>query len=313
VLAREFRKLIAEKLPEGSVVTAHTADAHFYRVVAANATLPSVTGKLQHLKDEGLSNWKRDQALEYIFEHWQELSWENLQEHLTKAKNKAGDIFEDAGDVGTRIHGYREDYFRDWIANDARPIKRPVEYIPPTDIDVRCISAMNALEKFVDDYEYEPVATELSVYDLKLGIGGQLDDIGLAWFVTTRGETKDGHLHDLMTNLEGGLKWCVTCPFMKSKELVLLDLKSSNRFKDSYFFQVGLYYHMFYTITGIKPGKFLILKVAKENSQYAIEELTDLRRIISYAKHVVKSAEGIEFVKILRKIKQPHVAKPLQL
>src|SRR3990167_9733444 len=182
----ELRKIILEKLPEGCVEPCHTEKGHFYKVVSHGGVYPSVTGRLQILKDEGLMNYKMNRAVDYVFTHFKEFNDLNVTEHLEKAKNLPSEIFRDAADIGTRIHGYREDYFNACIAaqsdsrkkNNGRPAEA-LAFIPAIEVDVRATSAMRALQKFVTDNFYIPVASELLVYDDDLRLAGTLDDVGI--------------------------------------------------------------------------------------------------------------------------------------
>ena len=125
---------------------------------------------------------------------------------------------------------------------------------------------MRALNKFCDDTGYIPVATELLLWSEKLGVAGTLDDLGII----------DG-------------------------KLVLCDLKSSNQFRDTYFLQVAMYYQMLVERTGLRPRECFILKVSKENGTYELEYLKNMRKLVSYAKAVIKIDDGLQFIKNSRK------------
>lgn len=276
--ATAVRKSILKKIPDGSVITRHNEKGHFYEIVPLGGVVyPSVTAKLQILKDPGLMNWKMNEALKYIFQNYQKFTDDNILEHISNAKRSPQDIFEDAGDIGTRIHNYRENYFKKWIRSGIKP-GLGADFIPEVEKDVRAISAMRGLDKFVDDWRYEPVVSELYVWSEQFEIAGTLDDIGII--------QKD-----------------------RKKKLVLLDLKSSNQFKDHYFFQVAMYLMMFVKITGIVPEVSLILKVSKTDGTYSIEEMRNTRRLISFAKAVLRVNDGLEFIGEMRKDNQKKVLK----
>lgn len=273
--AANYRKIITEAIPPGSIIPAHTSEGHFYKV--GDKLYGSVTGKLQVLKDPSLANWKMNRALDYV---WNKLalpnqdSFEipNLEKTIAEAKNAPQEIFEDAGDIGTQIHDDRQKYFQDWIDKGERPELTNIQY-PKTqqfpiniDTDPRRISAFRALNKFCDDTGYIPVATELLLWSEKLGVAGTLDDLGII-----------------------------------NGKLVLCDLKSSNQFKDTYFLQVAMYYQMLVERTGLKPRECFILKVSKENGTYELEYLKDMRKLVKIAKAVLAVDEGFQFIKQSRK------------
>ncbi len=272
--AAELRARILEALPEGTVVPRHTEKAHFYEVPRVGLTYPSVTGKLQALKDEGLINYKMNRALEYVSVHKDEMiDPSRAMEVLDEASKESDKILKDAGDIGTIIHNAREEYFNDWIATGARPtdLRR---FIPPHVTDRRAISGLRGVERFCVEHKYQPVISELYLYDEEWETAGALDDIGL--------------MGDLET-------------------IVLLDLKSSNRFKDHYFFQVAMYWRMFGKLTGIWPERALILKSSKEDGTYKLEELRELPKLVEYADHLVRLNEGLAFVEAMRKDNQKNV------
>lgn len=270
-----IRRIINEKIPGGSVIPAHTDKGHFYDV--GERRLPSVTGKLQLLKDESLTNWKMNQAVGYVRKHWTSFNAQNVEAHLTNALNMSGETLADAGGIGRLIHDCRERYYTEWIETGVRPM-RSVDFVPKDQYDIRAISAMRALEQFVIDWNYVPVVTELLVYDLQSSVAGTLDDIGIM-------RSKDG----------------------KKRELVLCDLKSSNAFKDSYFFQVAMYYDMFKKLTGLKPTRCFILKVSKEDGTYQLEDMKDVMKIVRLSRNLLKVSEGLEEIKAQRKDNQKRV------
>lgn len=304
----ELRKRILTALPEGFVVAEHTESGHFYRVNdgKTNPLYPSVTGKLQVLKDEGLANWKMGQALEYVFKRFKEFNDANIMEHLDAAERVPADLFHDAGDLGTIVHDAREAIYSQWIKTGVRPVDFP-SFVPEDKKDVRALSALAALETFCIERSYVPVATEMMVYSHRWKTAGTLDDLGLMRIETRRGA--EGCEHDIVLSPSQNIDRCVKCEAKWKWAFCLLDLKTSNRFKDHYFFQVAMYYAMFRTITGLRPEHAFILKVSKEDRTYKLEELKRPAKIAQFANHVLKTNEGLEFIKGLRKDNQRNVIK----
>ena len=266
---------ISGSMPEGMITTRHTDEGHFYAVNknGVEVIYPSVTGKLQIFKDESLMLYKMNRALDYVFGNYPLFTSENIMTHLEAAGKASADILEDAGDIGRRIHGYTENYFRDWIKNEERPADI-LSYIPKEEYDIRAVSALRALGKFCTEKSYTPLATELYVFSHILKCGGTLDDIG-----------------------------------MMGDDLVLLDLKTSNQFKDHYFFQVALYYFMFKELTNLKINKCYILKVSKEDGTYKLEDLKNPSKLINYARSIIRVNDGLRYIKTLRKDNQKTVVK----
>jgi hypothetical protein len=305
----ELREKIRAALPEGSVVTAHTEKEHFYKVVATGDVYPSVTGKLQVLKEEGISDWKMNRALDYVFTHHSKFTDETVMMHLQAAAQVPVDQFEAAGDIGTRIHGYRELYFEEWMKTGIKPASA-VSFIPEVERDVRAISAMRALEKFCAETEYEPVITEQRVYNKKLKLAGALDDLGTMRKVVEKGRDLCLHIDCMAIPDNKKYDWaCIGCGRKTKREFVLMDLKTSNQFKNHYFFQVALYFDMFRLLTGLTPERCFILKVSKEDGTYKIEDLKRPKRLAQYARQVLKVNEALDFIKSLRKDNQKTVVK----
>lgn len=324
---KSIQAKIEEALPEGKVIPRHNQFGHFYEVrenhqigepladSLGNPNIlgpvyPSVTGKLQILKDEGISDYKMNRALDYIFGNFSKLTEENLMEHIDAASKVSGGILMDAGDIGTRCHDYREQIFQKWIDTGERP-QDFLSFIPPEDVDVRAQSATRALDKFCTKEGYVPVACELLMYSHKLKTAGTLDDIGLMKKVIREGNAECSHA-SAMTSSKGVVR-CLECDYKAEMVFVLMDLKTSNQFKNHYFFQVALYYWMFVQLTGLKPQRCFILKVSKEDGTYKIEDLKKPAKIAQYALHLLKTDEGVEFIKGLRKDNQRSVAPAMKL
>ncbi len=305
-----LRQQIVAALPPGLVVSEHTENAHFYRVnneEIGNPLYPSVTAKLQMLKDDGLTNWKMGRALDYIFANFKNFTDENIMEHIAAAEKAPADLFHQAGDVGTTIHDHRETIFKKWIADGVRPVDFPSFYTDPMQ-DVRVISALAALETFCIEHHYIPVITEMKVYSQKWKVAGTLDDLGLMRKVVRAPNKECDHDGDPIRVPNRNFDRCPRCDGKWKWQFVLMDLKTSNRFKDSYFFQVAMYYDMFRVLTGLTPDRCLILKVSKEDRSYKIEDLEMPKAIARMAKHVFMTNDGLDLIKSIRKDNQRNVA-----
>jgi len=254
-----------------SCVADHDETGHHYRV--GQERYSSVTTKLQVLKDDSLKNYKMNRAMEYVGKNWKQFTDDNIAEHIEKAKLLPVEIFEDAGGIGSIIHDCRQRFFDEWIFTGIQP-QSILSFVPQGNTDIRIVSALRALKKFIDDKNYIPIKTELKVWDTKLKVAGTLDDVGIM-----------------------------------NGQCVLMDLKTSNQFKDHYFFQVAMYAYMFRCLTGLKPKKCFILKLSKDNGTYQIEDLKQPTKLMRYAHNVIRTQDGIDFIKSLRKDNQKIVVK----
>lgn len=318
-LAEYYQNKIKEALPEGKVMPAHNEKGHFYVIndpEFGNPTYPSVTAKLQLLKDEGLMNYKMNRAIDYVFANYKSFTDENILEQLGLAAQAPVQEFEDAGDIGRQIHDCREVYFKEWIKIGEKPQKESIYSIsdPLMAADTRIISTLRALDSFIKDYRYWPIACELYVYSHKLKCAGTLDDIGLMYWIKRQGQQNCPHTESIIDEKKNKIT-CMVCGHQTSANpsFVLMDVKTSNRFKDHYFFQVGLYYSMFYKLTGLRPEKVFILKLDKENGTYKLENLRQPSRLATYGRALIRTNEGMDFIKSLRKDNLKRVGEKLEL
>ncbi len=305
-----LRAIIAEKLPEGTVVPKHDSTGHWYYVEPLEQTFPSVTGKLQVLKDPSLKNYAVNENNKYIFAHFKEFTDGNIMEYLDNASRVAEGNRDSAGDFGREVHEIRERYFADWIAANKRPEKPLKEYIPfVMSSDPRAISCVRAIERFLLETMYEPVKCELLLYDQRYKIGGTLDDVGLWHPIVRRGSPACDH--DYITTAKAIN--CRRCPHKLSlkKEFILLDLKTSNQFKDHYWYQVAIYWMMFVKLTGLKPRSIHILKTNKMDGTYGLEKIKGRDAVVAYAKNFLRATEGLEMIKSQRKNNQKKVGRPM--
>lgn len=302
--AQDIKDRIRERMPEGSVVADHDAHSHFY--IVDGFRYPSVTSKLQILKDESLINYKKNQVIQFVFANHKKFTDANIMEQLALADRVPEDILADASDIGTQIHDTRQRIFEEWIATGVRPGDF-LSFANAAGVDVRVTSAVRALQKFCEEIGYTPIATELFVYSHKYKVAGTLDDIGTIPTVVDEGDPECEH----KMLFKFGREMCVKCPRRISTDFVLMDLKSSNQFKDHYFFQVAMYWEMLWRLIGIKPSRCFILKLSKEDGTYKIEDLKQPSKLATFAHAMLKTNDAITFIKSLRKDNQKKVAEPI--
>lgn len=262
----KLRAKIKARSLELGIATAHDNEGHWY--VYQGRKYPSVTGRLSILKDQGLMNWKMNRALEYVQDYYNssmELP-EKIDEIIEKAKLVPQLEFEGAGDIGVDVHKWRQEVFNRVI--DGKDWNFSLHSSLPSN---EVISACRAIEKFVVDTGYIPLATELPLVDPKLNLGGQLDDIGLI-----------------------------------NDQLCLIDLKTSNiGNKDSFYAQVCLYLYMFRKLYRLYPKKVFILHVSKTNGFYELIPLSDrinIPQTINWAKKVTEVAAGLDILRQAKKV-----------
>ena len=296
---KAMRGLIDTALPPGAVVPRHTDGGHFYGV-PNGGVYPSVTGVISYVKDPSIQQFDMNEALRYVETHIHtamvggEVDFMKVMDVMHEAKKAPKGVLVDAGDIGTKIHDKREEYYQDWIDTGKRPL---IEKYYTDQDDVRLISGMRALSSFCDDSGYIPIRTEVMVYSDKYRIAGMLDDVGMVNTVIRKGDR--ACQHELW--YEGMKTRCDKCDHKRQWQFCLTDLKSSNQFKDSYYFQVALYIMMFTDLVKVKPERSFILKVSKTDGRYSTEELTKMPQLVAGAKKVIAAAEAVEKVKQLRK------------
>lgn len=302
----KIRKVVNDSIPAGSVIPRHTDKGHFYEIVPLNRTVRSVTYKIGFIKDESIVNFKQNRSLEVVREYWKFYTDANIEQMLELAKAAPTTDFVDAGEVGRQIHDERELYMKAWMLSGKRP-QNILDYHKHgfDDLDVRghdknmqVVAGLRGVEKFVHEFDYLPAFCELYVYDDKLDTAGTLDDLGTIRFIDDKGAL--GCEHDIGVSKRGYAS-CIKCSYRTHRELALVDIKSSNQFKDHYWIQVMLYYYMFYKLTKLRPQSIYIIKVSKDDGFYKPEKLKEIPYLIRVAKETISMFDHLERVKELRK------------
>lgn len=292
----KLRAKIKARTAELNIKPLHDEKGHWYEYQGQK--YPSVTNRIGILKDPSLMNWKMNRALEVVDaaltaykieaddpteteEEFKvrEARLESIVKgnpifHLGEIEQIIQDAklapqleFEGAGDVGSQVHRWREAMFTEMING-----KNHDEINIPVMDSLPVVSAIRAIDKFLKESGYIPLACELYLADHFLKLGGTLDDIGL---------------------IKGNL--------------VLIDLKTSNiAEKDSYYAQVCLYLHMFRKLYKMRPKGVYILHVSKENGFYdliPLHERVDINKTIRWAKKVVEVSQGLDELREAKKVK----------
>lgn len=247
----KLRQRILQRQYELNITPRHTKEGHFYYVPILDKTLPSVSGEHRNIKDPSLRNFEKNEALRYITNKLYEVkeyTMADFEKWVEEAKDAPIVARDTAGSKGNFIHDCREQYFSLWIksgkvdkpAGTIEDIARRRGDVPP-DLLPEVISGCAAMDRFITEWNYIPLGCEILVFDAKDEVAGTLDDVGVLTL-------KDGQ-----------------------QIIVLLDVKSSNQFKDTYTLQVMRYNKMFRQLFKIKPDRVLIVKTGKDDRNYKLE------------------------------------------
>lgn len=281
----QLRQKIQDRIKELNVQTRHSDDGHFYFVPEFGETFGSVTGLQYIIKDPSIELFMKNEALRYIRGNFHLMNGGNLDEHLFHAGQASIVARDNAGGWGTTIHNLREEYFMDWILTGQKP-QFTVESLAKRDpmADPKVISGAAGIDKFLQETGYIPLGCEIMVYSKKWKVAGMLDDVGL---LPRKVE---------IPGTDGGYK--------VQHDIVLMDLKTSNQFKDFYHVQVAAYYKMFKDLFKITPQRCFILKAGKEHRDYKIEWIDDVKTPIGAVDSLVKLGEEL---KTINKAREPKV------
>lgn len=284
---KQLRKRIQDRVAELGVQTKHDDTGHYYYVPEYGETYGSVTGLQYIIKDPSIELFMKNEALRYIKQNFSQINEANLDEHLFHAGQASIVIRDNAGSWGTTIHDLREEYFMEWILTDQKP-SYTVEDLARRDpmADSKVISGAAGIDKFLDETGYIPLGCELMVYSKKWKVAGMLDDVGLL------------PVKIPINGTDGG--------YRIAHILTLMDLKTSNQFKDFYHVQVAAYYKMFKELFKLTPAKCFILKAGKEHRDYKIEWIDDIKTPIATVDSLVKLGEQL---KAISKNREPKVVQ----
>lgn len=293
---QKLRNKIAARTAELAIKPAHNETGHWYEFEGQK--YPSVTKKLQVVKDEGLMNWKMNRALDYIKSNTGILNNSDLEikglpaeklycvtdKQLEEAKQAPVQEFQGAGDIGTAVHAWREKWFSNWIKTGESHNFWSHSAATPGPVVASC----KAIENCVTKLNAQPLACELFLADHKLKIGGTLDDL---WAVPVPKEERENRPLN-----------------RRYRETWLIDLKTSNiGDKNSYMMQVAAYWAMFKRLYKIKVDKVFILHTSKKVfGEYELIEVKHPARYFQMAKTAFKLSDDLAE---LEEIKKPIINK----
>lgn len=219
----------------------HDASGHHYRYKDYPDLQDSVTTKLGILNKPHLLKWAIRKGLEWmeLEERWSRLSGPDREELLSGAQSAFTDIRDDAGSVGGIAHLAVEDYLKEWIATEQRPLD--IKKFLKVDTDPRAIASARAFEALCKKKNIIPVASEILVGNRKYSAGTL----------------------DILCFYEG--------------QLTLLDLKTSNAVdKISYPLQVAAYVYFFKYMTKIPLSRAKIIHVSKDCDRFDVYTIKNM-------------------------------------
>lgn len=271
-------------------MTAHTDKGHFYFSPQTGEKYHSVTYYTSFIKDPSLSNWRMNRALAYVADYIKftdDIQPGKIEVLLDQAKLAPEGQFQLAGDIGSRTHSIRQEWFTEWINSGKIGLTdAEIDALPiPNNEDPEVISGCRAIKRFLKETGYIPVACELALVDDDLKVGGTIDDLGV--FPNPQ---KVKFEEPLNPDHTGDLSWMVGGYKIKYHPyLGFVDLKTSNQGKKpSYAFQVrGFYQRMIRKTFGVRPKKTYILHTSKEDGTYKLIDLTDMKFLEKDAEYLV--------------------------
>jgi hypothetical protein len=215
---------------------------HWYFVPEAQEEFPSVTTILQKLKKPHVQEWAVNRALEYVGDELipnkgLPIDPEYIRTILKEAKGKPKEHLDDAGKIGTIIHGYAETYFKYQIEHGVA-MDNPLDLLKD-EKDFRAHSGFRAFLDCIKEINWKPIHSEIKTYSLIHKYAGTIDAIGT---------TDIGY--------------------------AIGDIKSSNQIGNDYYMQLAAYAMAEYERTGKEFKDFWIWRFGKEDGTFELRHLT---------------------------------------
>ena len=289
---KEIRAVIADMIGEDNVLPRHSGDGHAYLYNKTGLIYSSVTTKTDILKSPHLKRWAASEAVKYIDKHLSEITPENKEQIFKSAVLSHKEKFEDAGNIGTQGHDVVDRYLKEWIKTDTQPADI-TKFIIGEDVRLHAIS--RSAEKFCNDFNIIPIASELLVASAKYEIAGTLDSLMMVQRITREGDPDCKH-NWMGTSVDNWTKnACFTCNAKMVMEFCLVDWKTSNSiFKDSYAIQTVAYFYSFLEMTGLKPKRIYIVRLDKNSCRYEIAQVKDIPKAFATYKQISKVYDWLQ-------------------
>lgn len=240
---------------KNGIVLSYNEEKHLYYVNDKPVT--SVTGICgRGLPKPNLINWlvstpmsEAKRLINDKLDHNEPLDRAELERIFKVAKEKTNKIKEDAGLVGSVVHGLIEDFLK------GKKI--------PKQSDKSVVNCWNIFLDWWNNQEYKPVEIEKKIYSQKYNYAGTLDLV-----------VKD-----------------------KKKNLVLIDIKTSNHISFDYYLQLNAYRFAYEEETGQKIKSSFVVRLPKKDGNIEIKEIPLNKQLFNAfigAKYIVETMESYE-------------------
>ena len=250
----KLRQRIRDRVPQDVLQLKPNTPFHIYYNPKTGAEYISTTTKHRVISSPQFQEWRQNRLAEFLIDHKDEITKENFEEWIKKAKAYPEEVFEAAGKFGTLCHSYIHKYFTDWILADRQPASI-LQYVDgsrgPREENARVWAVIRGLENWCNANQYIPLASELMLFSDRYHDAGTMDNVGVD-----------------KTGVPGAPDW-----------------KTSNNFRDDYHLQLGSYFGMFYEMTHIRLHWGKIVKLDKDKGQFSEEVVNNLRKCFKY--HVI--------------------------
>lgn len=284
----EIRQILAEKIPQGIVKPDHDDSGHYYIHVPSGKRSASVTTKSGILDMPHLKQWVASETVKYIDKHWDSITPENKEEKFTAAKQAHRDIFEDAGDVGTKGHNVIEKYLKEWMRTKEKP-NLVTDFMDEFDKrDVRITAICRSAQLFFDDFDVYPIASEMYVFSEKHVYGGTLDSLMVLAEVVEKGDRDCKHDY-WYSGPSHKHERCIHCHQKIRRRFALVDFKTSNSIdKPEYPMQGSAYKYALKEMSGLNPEIVIIVRFDKFRAKYDVVQVCRPYQAFHAFKHCTK-------------------------
>lgn len=273
----DLRARIASAFPF-RIIPAHTAEGHFYKREDTGRVAASVTTKLGFVAKGYLYKWYAKLAAEHVRTNLDRLLSGDLTV-LDEAQHAGEKSRDDSAGIGTTAHGAIDAYNTKWIKSGVRPASAK-DFLKEGSRGEE-IAACRSYDKFLDEHEIIPLASELQVwYEVgKDCYAGTIDSIILSLEVYKERNGSSECKHDYVPQ-PSGIYWCATCQRETKARLILGDVKTSNTIKgkSEYAHQTEAYARAVQSALGIKFDAVWILRFDKSRADYEILKIGDRKQ-----------------------------------
>jgi len=261
-----IKKIIEEKVI-GKVKPDHDAYGHHY-LLPSGTRVDSVTTK-NVLDKPHLLNWAVKVGVEWLEKNdrFARLNGPEREATIKGAQMACKDIRDDAGNIGSIVHSYVEEYINKWLRDGIKP----ESFIDRT-ADYRVIAGCRAIEALFVKHNIVPIASELLVGDERMNSAGTLDFLCF-W---------DG-------------------------KLTLVDWKTSNAVDPiGYSMQTAAYKKMFERMTGLRIKECKIVLISKYDDRVSVYKLSDAKSALKAFMNLSKVYDWVSdrSEKVYKDIKQ---------